>query len=277
MREVDATATGLMSGRDIIGEVTEAVKKYIKDGWTDEKNLTIEEQLDKTSMGKTDQFAFVYMYRLAHNPNLQNRKRFRRAPVFLNDGEDSGNVYLHRPPIMVDLFYLITAHAQFPSETAKLLGWLLLRLNEATHLIYRPRKFILPDGREVDSLGREYDPNVNLDEPNLVVEKVSLSLVDDLTVGDAINLFSLHEAPYRPFLTYRARIAIDGPLVHAPSGTKIVMERAKQNQPTNNAETRTRPNGRPVRSRPPTLDEARIGSEKHNFTRDIDDYDDYNN
>src|SRR6056300_1829366 len=99
--EYDSTTTGFMSGRDIIGEVTEAVKKYIKDGWTDERNLTIEEQLDKTSMGKTDQFAFVYMYRLAHNNNLQNRKRFRRAPVFLNDGEDSGNVYLHRPPIMV--------------------------------------------------------------------------------------------------------------------------------------------------------------------------------
>ena len=120
MRELDSTTSGLMSGRDIIGEVTEAVKKYVKDGWTDERNLTIEEQLDKTSMGKADQFAFVYMYRLAHNPNLQNRKRFRRAPVFLNDGEDTSNVYLHRPPIMVDLFYLITAHAQFPSETAKL-------------------------------------------------------------------------------------------------------------------------------------------------------------
>ena len=93
MKELDATATGLMSGRDIIGEVTEAVKRYIKDGWVDEKNLTIEEQLDKTSMGKTDQFAFVYMYRLAHNPNLQNRKRFRRAPVFLNDGEDFSKFY----------------------------------------------------------------------------------------------------------------------------------------------------------------------------------------
>ncbi len=277
MREVDSTSTGLMSGRDIIGEVTEAVKKYIKDGWTDEKNLTIEEQLDKTSMGKTDQFAFVYMYRLAHNTNLQNRKRFRRAPVFLNDGEDSGNIYLHRPPIMVDLFYLITAHAQFPSETAKLLGWLLLRLNEATHLIYRPRKFVLPNGQEVDSLGREYDPNVDLDEPNLVIEKVSLSLVDDLTVGDAINLFSLHEAPYRPFLTYRARIAIDGPLVHAPSGTKVVMDRARQTQSKPRPGTQTRPNGRPVRGKPPALEDARIGSEKHNFRRDSDDYDDYNN
>ena len=276
MMEYEATTTGQMSGRDIIGEVTEAVKKFIKDGWNDERNLTIEEKLDKTSMGKTDQFAFVYMYRLAHNPNLQNRKRFRRAPVFLNDGEDSGNVYLHRPPILVDLFYLITAHAQFPSETAKLMGWLLLRLNEATHLIYRPRKFILPTGEEVDSLGRPYQMDVDLEEENLVIEKVSLSLVDDLTVGDAINLFSLHEAPYRPFLTYRARIAIDGPLVHAPSGTRIVMERAKQNTPPA-PQTQTRPNGRPIRQQPETIDNSRIGTEKHKFRRDIDDYDDYNN
>jgi hypothetical protein len=274
--EYDSTTTGFMSGRDIIGEVTEAVKKYIKDGWTDERNLTIEEQLDKTSMGKTDQFAFVYMYRLAHNTNLQNRKRFRRAPVYLNDDSDSTNVYLHRPPIMVDLFYLITAHAQFPSETAKLLGWLLLRLNEATHLIYRPRKFILPDGREIDSLGRDYDPNVDLTEDNLVVEKVSLALVDDLTVGDAINLFSLHEAPYRPFLTYRARIAIDGPLVHAPSGTRVTMDRAQQT-PSRQPQTQTRPNGRPVRHTPNSVERAHIGPEKHHFRRDIDDFDDYNN
>lgn len=274
--EYDSTTTGFMSGRDIIGEVTEAVKKYIKDGWTDERNLTIEEQLDKTSMGKTDQFAFVYMYRLAHNTNLQNRKRFRRAPVFLNDDSNSTNVYLHRPPIMVDLFYLITAHAQFPSETAKLLGWLLLRLNEATHLIYRPRKFVLPDGREIDSLGRSYDPNVDLTEDNLVVEKVSLALVDDLTVGDAINLFSLHEAPYRPFLTYRARIAIDGPLVHAPSGTRVAMDRAQQTS-SKQPQTRTRPNGRPIRQEPTSVERAHIGPEKHHFRRDIDDFDDYNN
>jgi hypothetical protein len=118
---------------------------------------------------------------------------------------------------------------------------------------------------------------VDLEEENLVIEKVSLSLVDDLTVGDAINLFSLHEAPYRPFLTYRARIAIDGPLVHAPSGTRVVMDRAKQNQRTPPAGTRTRPNGRPVRGEPESVERARIGEEKHNFRRDIDDYDDYNN
>lgn len=272
---IEVTSQNPMSGRDIIGDVTEAIKKFIKDGWLDESNLTIEEKLDKTSMGKTDQFAFVYMYRLANNPNLQNRKRLRQAPVFLNDPEEAGNVYLHRPPILVDLFYLVTAHAQFPSETAKLLGWLLLRLNEATHLIYRPRKFILPDGREIDSLGRDYDPNVSLDEENLVIEKVSLALVDDLTVGDAINLFSLHEAPYRPFLTYRARIAIDGPLIPAPSGTKVVMERAKQ-APIEPSGTPTRANGRPV-ARPSSTSATSPEASRPNFRRDIDDYNDYNN
>ena len=102
-------------------------------------------------------------------------------------------------------------------------------------------------------------------------------MVDDLTVGDAINLFSLHEAPYRPFLTYRARIAIDGPLVHAPSGTRVIMERAKQNSRTSQPKPRTRPNGRPIRGEPETIEKAKIGGEKHNFHRDSTDYDDYNN
>jgi hypothetical protein len=57
------------------------------------------------------------------------------------------------------------------------------------------------------------------------MEKVSLALVDDLTVGDAINFFSLHEAPYRPFLTYRARVALDGSLAASAGGTTVRMER----------------------------------------------------
>ena len=67
----------------------------------------------------------------------------------------------------------------------------MLSLNEATHLIYRPRRFILPNGTVVDSLGRPYNPDhIDFDEDDLVLEKVSLSLVDDLTVGDAVNFFS---------------------------------------------------------------------------------------
>ena len=262
---------GPMSGRDIIGEVTESVKKFIKDGWVDESNLNIEEKLDKTSMGKTDQFVYVYMYKLARNPNLQNRKRFRQAPVFMNSSAEEGNVYMHRPPLLIDLYYLITAHAQFPSETAKIIGWLLLRLNEATHLIYRPRKFILPNGSEVDSLGRDYSEDVSLQEENLVVEKVSLALVDDLTVGDAINMFSLHEAPYRPFLTYRARIAIDGPLIHVPNGTTVKMPRAQQSANNATLGNPTRSNGRPLaRPNPPKM-KSNPGPQSHFFSRDFDD------
>lgn len=60
------------------------------------------------------------------------------------------------------------------------------------------------------------------------MEKVSLSLVDDLTVGDAINFFTLHEAPYRPFLTYRARVALDGPLYKSEGGVTVRMPPLKQ-------------------------------------------------
>ena len=129
---------------------------------------------------------------------------------------------------MMDLFYMLSFHSKFRSDGERLLGWLLLRLNEATHLIYRPRKFILPDGRNVDSLGRPYDPNCSLDDDDLQMEKVSLALVDELTVGDAVNFYSLHEAPYRPFLTYRARVALDGPLVASSGGTTIRMPRLGQ-------------------------------------------------
>jgi hypothetical protein len=93
-------------------------------------------------------------------------------------------------------------------------------------LIYRPRRFILPDGKEIDSLGRPYDPTVRDGPDELFMEKVSLSMVEDLTVGDGINLFTLIEAPYRPYLTYRARVALDGPLYLA-SSTQIRMPHAK--------------------------------------------------
>jgi hypothetical protein len=65
-------------------------------------------------------------------------------------------VYFHRPPVLLDLFYLIGVHSKFRSDAERLLGWLMLRLNEATHLIYRPRRFLLPDGREVDSASEDW-------------------------------------------------------------------------------------------------------------------------
>ena len=128
---------------------------------------------------------------------------------------------------------------------------------------------MLPNGDEVDSLGRPYQEDVNLDEEGLVIEKVSLALVDDLTVGDAVNMFSLHEAPYRPFLTYRARIALDGPLVHAPTGTAVTMPRGEQVDPPM-GESRSRKNGRVLRGQPAKLKRNSPGPPTHNLKRDTE-------
>jgi hypothetical protein len=223
-----------MSGRNIIGETTEALHKFLLDGYNlGEQPPRIEEDLEFVPKDR-EEVLYIYMYRVAQNTNLQNQKRLRQAPVFVKDDpESSPNVYYHRPPLLLDLFYLIAVHSKFRSDTERLLGWVLLRLNEATHLVYRPRRFLLPDGRAVDSLGRPYDPNnftgvkngEDDDDDGLYVEKVALSLVDDLTVGDAINFFTLHEAPYRPFLTYRARCALDGSLYASKGGATVSIPR----------------------------------------------------
>lgn len=261
--------SGPMSGRNVIGETTEALHKFLFDGMRDwAAPARLEEDLKFVPKDR-EEVIYIYLYRAAQNTALINQKRVRQAPVLLRDAQGQEEIYYHRPPIMVDVFYLVAVHSKFRSDAERMLGWLMLRLNEATHLIYRPRRFLLPDGRAVDSLGRAYDaskfqesltagmpfmpegflppgmksggsgasedsegdgemdpssdPN-NLD--NLHMEKVSLALVEDLTVGDAINLFTLHEAPYRPFLTYRARMALDGPLYKpTSSGTTVRMDR----------------------------------------------------
>lgn len=234
---------GPMSGRGVIGETTESLHRFLLDGYDlSEQPPRFEEDLKFVPKDR-EEVIYIYMYRVAQNPNLQRSRRHQQAPIYVNTSpEEGGEVYFHRPPILVDLFYIVMVHSKFRSDAERLLGWLMLRLNEATHLIYRPRRFVLPDGREVDSLGRSYDPDVDPDEDGLLMQKVSLALVDDLTVGDAINLYSLHEAPYRPFLTYRARVALDGALVESSGGTTIRMGRLE------NAEAPrpggTSPNGR---------------------------------
>lgn len=251
---IRAPLMGPPSGVNIIGESTEALHRFLLDGYDlQEQPPRLEEDMKFVPKDR-EEVIYIYMYRVAHNPNLQNRKRLRQAPVFMGTSpEDGGEVFYHRPPLMLDLFYLLSVHSKFRSDAERLLGWLMLRMHEATHLIYRPRRFILPDGREVDSLGRPYDLNCSTDHDDLSLEKVSMAMVDDLTVGDAINLYSLHEAPYRPFLTYRARVALDGPLVASSGGTTIRLPRldnaaAGQGDPSSRPSGRMRPGG-PNRSR----------------------------
>lgn len=261
---------GPMSGRSIIGEVTEALHRFLMDGYDlTEQPPRIEEDL-KFAPKDREEVLYIYMYRVAQNAAMQNRKRYRVAPIFMGQPEDGAPVFYHRPPLVLDVFYLVSVHAKFRSDAERLMGWLILRLNEATHLIYRPRRFILPDGREVDSLGRPYDPSARDEADELFMEKVSLSLVDDLTVGDGINLFTLMEAPYRPFLTYRARLALDGPLVASSGGTAIHLPHADNVEAPRPEPYSESPSGRIRSPRPMPSTRVPPGPEAHRFRRMTD-------
>lgn len=268
---ISVLPTGPLSGRNIIGEVTESVHKFLLDGYNQTLQAPRFEEDLKFVPKDREEVVYIYMYRLSQNPNLQNAKRPRVAPVFVNDDpEDGGEVFYHRPPMLMDLYYLIMAHSKFRSDAERLLGWIVLRLNEATHLIYRPRRFLLPDGREVDSLGRSYDANTSPTDDNLYMEKVSLALVDDLTVGDAINLFNLFEAPYRPFLTYRARVALDGGLVASSGGTGVHFGRPSQMEPPSSRKNLESPSGRIIAGRPSAPPKTPPGPKPHFFRRKAD-------
>lgn len=209
---------GPTQGRNVIGEVTEALHKFLLDGWNLEgAPPRIEEDLSFVPKDR-EEVVYVYMYKATQNQSLMNSKRYRLAKFEFEDADDpdSKATYWERPPLYLELHYLISVHSRFRSDAERLMGWVMLRLHEATHLVYRPRRYVLPSGRTIDSRGRDWDPETY--EEDVIMEKVSLSLVDDLTVGDAINFFTISEAPYRPYLTYKARCAMEGALISGPSG-----------------------------------------------------------
>ena len=259
---------GAMSGQNIIGEVTESIHKFMLDYYDlTERVPRFEEDLSFVPKDR-EEVIYIYMYRASQNPNLRNAKRYRQAPVFVKGSDDNADeVFYHRPPLLMDLFYLIGVHSKFRSDAERLLGWVMLALNEATHLVYRPRKFNLPNGRIVDSIGRSYDPDADQADDDLYMEKVSLAMVDDLTVGDAINFFSIQEAPYRPFLTYRARVALDGPLVAGEGGTTIRIPSLGRTDKQDDSEALTSRSGRMMASRPAPKDQVPPGPEPKNLRR----------
>lgn len=269
--ELSTPSIGLSSGRNIIGEVTESVHKFLMDRYKLQEQIPRFEEDLKFVPKDREEVVYIYMYRVAQNPNLKNVKRYRQAPVFVKgDGSVKGEVFYHRPPLLLDLFYMVMVHSKFRSDAERLLGWLMLTLNEATHLIYRPRKFLLPDGRAVDSIGRDYDVNAEGDDSDLFMEKVSLALVDDLTVGDAINFFSIHEAPYRPFLTYRARVVMDGPLVEGSGGTTIRIPRLGHIGSAGESDKLESPSGRMMASRPKPSKRKPPGPQPRNLRRNAE-------
>jgi len=202
-----------------IGEITEALQRFLLDGWPDDTPPPrLEEDLSFVPKDR-EEVIYIYMYRLQQNDSLRNPKRYRPTPFSVPDEDEPENstLYYEWPPLYLELYYMIAVHSKFRSDAERLLGWVIMRLHHATHLLYRPRRYVLPDSRVVDSKGSDWTIENNGEE--VVMEKVALAMCDDFTVGDAINFFTIHEAPYRPFVTYQARCAIRGPLISAPPTT----------------------------------------------------------
>ncbi len=209
-------ARGPMQGVEIIGEVTEALHRHLMDGWEFERAPPrIEEDLSFVPKDR-EEVIYVYMYRAQVNRALMNTKRFRDTRIKV-PGDD--RIFYERAPLYLELYYLISVHSKFRSDAERLLGYCLLCLHEATHLVYRPRKYTLPGGMTVNSKGEPWSMDVDMSDDAIIFEKVALSLVDDLTIGDAINFFTIHEAPYRPYLTYCARCAMEGSLIAGEATT----------------------------------------------------------
>lgn len=210
---------GPAQAQTTIGEITENLHRYLLDSWDlDRPPPRIEEDLSFVPKDR-EEVIYVYMYRAVQNTDLKNAKRFRALPFSVPNHENPEDsvLYYEWPPLYVDLYYLIGVHSKFRSDAERLLGWAMVKLHQATHLVYRPRRYLLPDGREVDSTGASW--SMDNDGDGVFMDKVALAMVDDLTVGDAVNFFTIHEAPFRPYLTYQARCSMRGPLVAAPPTT----------------------------------------------------------
>lgn len=209
-------AVGPNQADNTIGEVTESLQRFLLDGWPpDTPPPRIEEDLSFVPKDR-EEVIYIYMYRLQQNDSLRNPKRYRTTPFSVPnvDEPEASELYYEWPPLYLELYYMISVHSKFRSDAERLLGWVMMRLHHATHLLYRPRRYVLPDNRVVDSSGGDW--TIENTGDGVVMEKVSLALCDDFTVGDAINFFTIHEAPYRPYATYQARCAVRGPLISAP-------------------------------------------------------------
>jgi len=198
----------MFQSQDTLGEVTEALHAWIRSGWQRESACpVILEDLAETPHGEEPAF-YVLQYRVEPAGGLSTPRNWRLAHLEV-PGEFGTERFLERPPIFVDVYFLVAVHARFRSEAERLLGWVLLRLCEASHLVDRPRAFTLPDGRRVASDGL---PLSGAESRGALREKIGLAWVQDLRPQEAVGLFSAHRAPFRPHLTFRARASLAGAL-----------------------------------------------------------------
>ncbi len=199
-------------GASQIAEVSDAVHGLLRDAWP--AAFGTPRVLDDLAQRPPEREAALYaaLVQVQQNPTLRTARRPGPSPLVLErDGVRTH--FLERPPVHLDLVYLLAAEATHRVDAQRLLGWAVMRIHEAARVLVRPRRFVLPDGAAVDSLGRPW----RADAPDVAMAAVSLGRAETGSLSEAIALFGSWRAPFRPFLTVRARTALWGALVEAPT------------------------------------------------------------
>jgi len=127
------------------------------------------------------------------------------------------------PPRFMYLYFIVFVESDEPDLSHAILGAIMNGFHQEPTLIYQPKPFEL-NGRLYDSVGRPLKSDgleLHVDatastqsnaNQKVVMERISVQLVDDLAFGDACLLLKGFERKIRPYLTYRVFAKIDHPL-----------------------------------------------------------------
>ncbi len=190
----------------VVGEVTEAIVAHLAKGWVGE-SPSIHENFSQPDRDGTPAL-FVALYRLARGAGSHSCRRPEVLGVPYSEASEVGaKAWVARPPLRFDAYYAVAASARHRSDAERILGAALVRLGEIATLVDRPRRFFLETGACVDSNGAPWSPTT----VGVARERVGLALVDDLDVHGAAALFAAWQAPWRPYVTWKASVALDGP------------------------------------------------------------------
>jgi len=131
------------------------------------------------------------------------------------------------PPRFMYLYFIVFVESSEPDLSNAILGAIMNGFHQEATLVYQPKPFEL-NGRLYDSVGRplksdgltlKIDPSAPIQanaNKDLIMERLSVQLVDDLAFGDACLLLKGFERKIRPYLTYRVFAKIDHPLSVVP-------------------------------------------------------------
>lgn len=141
---------------------------------------------------------------------------------------------LQKLPRFFYLYFIVLVDSPDSDLSNVLLGAILNGFHQQRTLSYRPVPYEL-DGRVLDSTARPMDETMDGFErkpealplgpgaEKVAMERVSVSLSDDLAFGDACLLLKGFDRKIRPYLTYRVFAKIDQPLrlVQRVGGVKL--------------------------------------------------------